>query len=436
MDTTAAQALIRFGLGRRGAEPLPADPRLWLRSQLDGPDPALSRPAPSTADGLRAIVQTTANMRAARMNGAAPDRTALRRVIAEGIADATDGLLTATLPFRERLVWFWANHFTISRRQGNTAPLCNAYVREAIRPHVTGRFTDMLSAVMHHPAMLMYLDNAQSIGPHSRAGLRLHRGLNENLARECLELHTVTPASGYTQADVTAFAAVLTGWSVNYRADPPGFMFRPFAHEPGEQTVMGKRWPAGYAGGTRMLTWLGTHPATMHNLAVKLARHFVADDPAPAAIAHIESVLNDTGGDLKAASLAMLGLDQAWAPLTKLRTPFDYVAAVLRAVDLPAAHRPNVAGSMGQLGQPFMLAPLPNGWSDRATDWAAPGMLMRRIDWASAIAWRAREQDPEMLAQATLGKLLPADAMRQIARAGSRHEALAMLIAAPQFQRR
>lgn len=430
MDTRAAHALIRFGLGRRGAEALPATPESWLAAQLDGPDPALARPSPSSSEGMTAM-RLDNTMRPADPK----DRRALP-IITASTADAMTALVETDTPFRERLVWFWANHFTISRRQGGIAPISYAYVREAIRPHVTGRFADMLSAVMHHPAMLAYLDNWVSIGPNSPAGRRMKRGLNENLARECLELHTVTPASGYTQADVTAFSAVLTGWTINYKADPPGFIFRPAAHEPGEQTVMGRKWPAGYEGGKQILAWLGAHPATMHNLAVKLVRHFVADIPPPEAVARVEAVLNQTGGDLKAAALAVTALPQAWTPLTKLRTPFDYTVAVIRAFDLPPDNRPNIAGAMASLGQPFMTAPLPNGWADTAQDWAAPAMMMRRIDWASGIAWRARQQDPRAIADAALGPLLPTDSADMIARAGSRHEALAMLIASPQFQRR
>jgi uncharacterized protein (DUF1800 family) len=430
MDTRAAQAMIRFGLGRRGEETLPADPQAWLAAQLAGPDPALRQPAPDTAVGLTALRD---DIKMPVMEG---ERRRAVQVMRAGITAAMDTLLTTDQPFRERLVWFWANHFTISYRQGNVGAISQAYVREAIRPHVTGRFVDMLQAVMHHPAMLMYLDNIGSIGPDSPAGRRMKRGLNENLARESLELHTVTPASGYTQADVTAYSAVLTGWSTDIHANPPGFRFRAAAHEPGAKTVMGRSWPPGQAGGEQLLAWLGTHPATMHNLAVKLVRHFVADSPPPEAVAKVAAALRDTGGNLRSAAMAVLALPQAWTPLTKLRTPMDYVVAVLRAFDLPTDAKLNPAGWMSQLGQPFMGAELPNGWSDTAAGWAAPAMVMRRIDWAAAIAGRARARDPQALALATLGPLLPADSLQRIARAGSRHEAVAMLIASPQFQRR
>ncbi len=267
-----------------------------------------------------------------------------------------------------------------------------AFIEEAIRPHVTGRFEDMLFAVMRHPAMLMYLNNAASVGPDSVAGQRRHRGLNENLARECLELHTVSPAAGYTQADVTSFAKILTGWSIDLRADPPGFRFRPFAHEPGAQTSWDAAFPPGEEGGVAALHFLANHPATHRFLARKLVRHFVADEPPADAVRQIEGVLRDTGGNLGAAAGALITLEAAWQPGAKLRTPQDFVVASLRALDLPDDQRAtvNLQGILAGLGQPFMNAPQPNGWSDHAGDWAAPEAMMRRIDWAYGVSGPGR----------------------------------------------
>ena len=430
MDNRAAQALIRFGLGRRGNEPLPADPAAWLIAQLDAPDPALAAPGHSAAEGLVAI-------RSRRQNkDPASKASPIRDVFRADSAQAFDTLLTTTTPFRERLVNFWANHFTVSVKRPECAALTGAFVREAIRPHVTGRFETMLVAVMHHPAMLLYLDNAQSVGPDSPAGARQRRGLNENLARESLELHTVSPAAGYTQADVTAYANILTGWSIAYDYNPPGFLFRLNAHEPGPKTVMGRSFDHGLAGGNAILTWLADHPSTHRHLATKLVRHFVADDPPPTAVARIEAVLTRTHGDLKAASLELTRLPEAWLPLTKLRSPSDYVVAVLRALDLPEDRRPNLNPAMASLGQPFCGAPLPNGWADTAADWAGPEAILRRVDWAYGVTARAGDPDPEQIAQNSLGPLLrPAtlDAMRH---AGSRRDSLTLLLGSPEFQRR
>lgn len=430
MDMQAAQAMIRFGLGRRGAEPVPGDPRAWLARQLEGPDPALVTPSHSAADGLHAMRE------AVEAKGQAGRRAAIRDMFAADSAAAVDGMLTSTSPFRERLVWFWANHFTVSVKKPLCMALVNAYVREAIRPHVTGRFRDMLLAVMHHPAMLYYLDNSASVGPNSQAGQRRQRGLNENLARECLELHTVTPAAGYTQADVTEFARLLTGWSFSYDPGSPGFQFRRATHEPGERTVMGRRYGEGEQGGVQALEWLAAHPATTRNLATKLVRHFIADVPPPDAVARIDGVLRQSGGDLKAASLALLALDGAWQPLTKLRPPMEFTVAVLRALDLPAGRRPDAIRAAAALGQPLHTAPLPNGWADTAADWAGPEAMMRRVDWAYDVAARAGGTDPVVLADNSLGPLLPAATREQIARAGSQREAVTLLLAGPEFQRR
>ena len=343
--------------------------------------------------------------------------------------------VTTPAPFRERLVWFWSNHFAVSRRQGQCAAVAAAFVEEAIRPHVTGRFADMVLAVMRHPAMLLYLDNAGSFGPDSPVGQKTHRGLNENLARECMELHTVSPPAGYTQADVTSFAKILTGWSVDLKADPPGFRYRPLAHEPGVQTVLQQQFPPDEAGGVAALEFLADHPATHRFLATKLVRHFVADDPPPDAVRAIEAVLRDTRGDLGAASAALVTLDDAWQPLTKLRTPMDFVIASVRALDVPPDQIP-MLGILGGLGQPLWTAPAPNGWPDRAADWAAPEAMLRRIDWASGFAGRIGSRDVVEIADTALGPLLRPETREAISRAGSRRDAMTLLLTSPEFQRR
>jgi uncharacterized protein (DUF1800 family) len=347
-----------------------------------------------------------------------------------------DWAVQTDAPYRERLVWFWTNHFTVSLRQGGTGPLIGPFMREAIRPHVTGRFSDMVLAVMRHPAMLMYLDQEGSVGPNSPAGVRQNRGLNENLARECMELHTVTPAAGYTQTDVTEFARVLTGWTTEFKGDMPGFVFRPGAHEPGTKTVMGQTYAPGEDSGIQALHFLATHPATYTALATDLVRHFVADDPPPAAVARIKAVLTETQGHLGAAAIALVHLPEAWQPLTKLRSPFDYVIAALRAVDLPAEKRGDVMGALNALGQPFWNAPLPNGWPDRAVDWAAPESLLRRADWAYGLAGRAGDVDPAVFGQAALGPLLRSATLEAVHHAGSRRDGLTLVLASAEFMRR
>jgi uncharacterized protein (DUF1800 family) len=423
------QAMVRFGLGARPTEAPPADPAVWLRHQITQPDPTVFDPPPSAAAGLAAL-------RADRETKPPPEQREVRPLFRAETTALLSNALTTPAPFRERLVWFWTNHFTISVRQGGCAAVAGAFVQEAIRPYVTGRFPDMLLAVMRHPAMLIYLNNAQSVGPDSRAGQHGKRGLNENLARECMELHTLSPAAGYTQADVTSFAMLLTGWSIDMRGDPPGFLFRPNAHQPGAQTVMGRSFPDGEAGAAEALAFFAAHPATHRHLATRLVQHFVADDPPPDAVRRIEAVLRDTGGDLGRASLALIDLPEAWKPGGKLRTPQDFVIASLRGLDLPAARQPELIGALAGLGQPAFVAPQPNGWPDRAADWAAPEAMLRRIDWAYGLAGRAQDQDPMLVADASLGPLLRPETARAMQHAGSRRDALTLLFSSPEFQYR
>ena len=427
MDNRAIHALNRFGLGRTPTEALPADPMRWLAAQVSQPDPG---PAGTTvAEAFAALAED----KEAKKDGARPPRA--RQIFLAEAQALQDHALATAAPFRERLVWFWANHFTVSLRRPMIAPLIGSYVREAIRPHVTGRFADMLLAVMRHPAMLLYLDNAGSAGPGSRFGQRQSKGLNENLARECLELHTVSPAAGYTQSDVTEFARILTGWSID-RQNQPGFRFRPMLHDPGEKALLGRRVPEGEQGGIDALAMLASHPATHRHLATKLARHFIADAPPPDAVRKVEGALRDSGGNLGAAALEVARQPSAWQPLSKLRTPQDLILAAVRAAALPPGRRPDVTAIMAGLGQPMFNAPFPIGWPDQAADWAAPEAMMRRLDWVYGFSGRPELPEPDALAALTLGRLLSEATAAEMRRAGSRRDAITLLLASPEFQRR
>ncbi len=439
MTLEPVQASIRFGYGPRAGESPPPDAAAWLRGQLQEPDRLAGVPGTTAVQGLIALREDALD----RKQKLKPDR--VRRIFLAEARAIGDHLVDTPTPFRERLVWFWFNHFTVSLKRPFVAAVLGDYVRTAIRPHVTGRFEDMVLAVMRHPAMLMYLDNAQSFGPDSRVGERRHKGLNENLARECMELHTVTPASGYTQADVTNFAKILTGWSITPpRSLSAGFLtegdnaFRFFAaaHEPGSPEVMGHRFPPGEAGGVAALRFLANHPSTYRSLATRLARHFVADSPPPEAVARLERVLAETHGDLKAVSLALVQEPAAARPLTKLRTPVDFVVATARALNLPAGRRIPPIQAMAGLGQPLFAAPLPNGWPDTAADWSAGEAMMRRVDWSYDVAARAETHDPVVVADAVLGPLLAPPTREAVHRAGSRRDGLTLLFASPEFMRR
>jgi uncharacterized protein (DUF1800 family) len=449
MTDANAQAAIRFGLGNMPGQGADADPRGALKAQLDGPDPGQAAGAfdglPAGIDGVDAIKADNMERRALILAGTPLPGNFVSQAHALYYADVVAQMgwaVTTTASFRERLVWFWTNHFTVSILQGETAPLVGAMVREAIRPHVNGNFTDMVLAVERHPAMLRYLANENSIGPDSVAGIRSGNGLNENLGRECMELHTVGLKAGYSQADVTAMAKILTGWSVADSAtggDATGFKYRPNAHEPGPQIVLGRSFDGGEQAGIDALTFLSTYPTTYNLLAAKLVKHFVADNLPPRAVARIAGVLRDTSGDLGAASAALVDLPEAWRPLTKLKTPLEYVISAVRAAP-PQDDQPPVdyIGTLNQLGQPLWGAPLPNGWPDVAASWDGSDAIMARINWAFTYAGRFQDSgvEPSDIAGIALGGLLRPATAQAIAQSGSRREAVTMLFTAPEFQRR
>ena len=351
-----------------------------------------------------------------------------------------DAALGADLGFVERLVWFWSNHFCVSADKGPVRALAGAYEREAIRAHVLGHFADMLTAVERHPAMLIYLDNARSIGPESIAGRNQHKGLNENLAREILELHTLGVRTGYSQVDVTNFAKIITGWSIiPPRQDPERggeFTFNPRMHEPGVQTVIGRTYPeGGIEQGQAVLADLARHPATARHVAGKLARAFVADVPPPALVDRLTKRFLDSDGNLKELARTLVSAPEAWAaPRSKLKPPGTWFVAALRAIGItPPDIRP-VIQAQNMLGEPLWRPPAPKGFADDSTAWMDG--ISERVDVANQLAGRvAALVDPEAAVETALGPLASIETRQTITRAASRPQALALLLMAPEFQR-
>ncbi len=452
---TAAIALNRFGLGARADEPAPADPQRWLLSQFDHYEPL---PAPwKLASRTPALLDVwLAQQRAARQ--APVDQRAgireayLRKGREEYVAAArarTHSALQTTTPFVERLVHFWSNHFAVSVDKLLVVGLAGGFEADAIRPNVLGRFEDLLLAVVRHPGMLLYLDQAQSIGPGSLAGARAQdrqqprgRGLNENLAREILELHTLGVRSGYTQEDVTEFARALTGWTLpaDDGAATATFRFAPALHEPGSRTVLGRSYAAGGEQQARdILHHLVTSPATAQHIARKLARHFVADDPPAALVERLAETFSRTGGDLPSLYRELVAAPEAWqAASTKFKSPWDWAISAYRGLgrsELPAMQSTQL---MTQLGQPVWRPGSPAGYDDGAAAWAAPDALLRRVEAAQRIATQAGNA---VDARALAPRLLPGDALGEatasaIARAESGSTALALLLVSPEFLRR
>jgi uncharacterized protein (DUF1800 family) len=349
-----------------------------------------------------------------------------------------DAATASDIGFVERLVWFWSNHFCISADK--VIGMAGPYEREAIRPHVLGRFADLLAAVESHPAMLFYLDNVQSMGPNSVAGINREKGLNENLARETLELHTLGVRSGYTQTDVTNFAKVLTGWSwiPPFEPDHGGeFAFIKRLHEPGDQVVLGKHYPdTGVEQGRAVLADLARHPATAQHVAEKLAAHFVADEPPPSLIAKLAKTFHDSGGNLKDVAKTLVTADESWtAQRQKLKPPAEWIAGVVRLSGTQAIIPiGRIMYAQATLGAPLWRPPAPNGWPDTEAAWIDG--IAHRVDIASEFAGRAQGVDPLALLNSGLGPLASRETHDTVARAETRAQALALLVMSPEFLRR
>jgi uncharacterized protein (DUF1800 family) len=468
----AALALHRFCLGpRRGSiAAIASDARGALLAELDRPDIGriIGSNLMTSAQAVRASFEFRAERRARQivakreaderqraMGMTEPDKSTMpneldatppnpeeRNVVrdtfrAEASARFT-AALGAELGFAERLVWFWSNHFCVSADK--VPSFAGSYEREAIRSHVLGRFADMLLAAESHPGMLYYLDNAASIGPNSVAGINRSRGLNENLAREILELHTLGVRTGYTQDDVTSFAKVLTGWSFTGAQVPEHggeFVFVPRLHEPGAQTVLGKSYPQpNIEQGRAVLIDLAHHPATAQHLAYKLARHFVADEPPPGLVERLAQTFRSSDGNLKEMARVLVTSPEAWdTPRGKLKSPTEWIMASLRAAGAEQPRIERLLQAHALLGQPLWRPPAPKGFSDEEGGWI-DGMASR-LDIANTFASRVADVlDPPAMVDEMLGPLASAETRQTIDRAESRTQAFAMLLMSPEFQRR
>jgi len=489
-----AIAANRFGLGARPGEleAIGAHAPDWLIAQLKGAPPVVSNASLRSSEsvlietmevrreqreaggkkalkGARAAAKagTSGDASAGAGGNAAADDPAARAAAIQNllklpqvyrpiyIDEATARLrhaATTDRPFVERLTQFWTNHFAVSIDKIAVLGLAGAFEREAIRPHVLGNFTDLLLAVEQHPAMLLYLDNYLSVGPGSRVARMAARrqserkvGINENLAREILELHTLGVNGGYTQADVTTFAQVLTGWSIGgdfgrlKDGEPGKFTFREALHEPGAKTVLGKRYSEdGESQGKAVLRDVAAKPATANFIATKLARHFIADEPPPAAVEKIAKSFMKSRGDLPTVYRTLVELGDSWAqPFAKFKTPTDYIVSSFRALELPVDTSRRGLASFELLGQRTWSPGSPAGWPDRGADWDGASALMKRIEWADAVGQRVgARQNASDLAPRLLGATLSDDTRKAISRAASGAQALTLLLTAPEFLRR
>lgn len=482
--SAVAIALNRFGHGARPDQPLPTDPHAWLTQQITrfDPRPPVIAAAPTRRQiatelagylgELRPLLQQQRRATSPAMADAAPGagegemnnavaqvqqfvRRQGRDYYTNLVGARTNAALVSDTPFMERLVHFWANHFAISANKLTTVGIGGLLEFEAIRPHMAGRFADMLNAVERHPAMLLYLDQAASIGPNSPIAQRVARfapdrklGLNENLAREILELHTLGVRASYTQADVTEFARAMTGFTIaglnrgpiarlaGTGGAPGDFVFAGAIHEPGERIIMGKRYTqAGEAQAQAVLNDLAVHPATARHIATKLARHFAGDTPPPAMVARLEAAFLTSGGDLPTVYRAIIAAPEAWTPTpAKFKSPWEWGLSAMRALGVQQVPAQQVTGTQMQLGQPVWRPGSPAGFDDISGAWAGPDAVMRRVEVAQRIVQRA---GPGVDARALAPKLFPAalsPATRDVlGGADSPQQALALLLVAPEM---
>jgi uncharacterized protein (DUF1800 family) len=467
MSLEGAIATHRFGLGARAGEIEAASksPKDWLMRQLDGradePQPVDGDgPYKSTGDIVGDFMAYRIAAKSARSTGQdenasdlqmrKQDFDALRKDRSHDHEREMAGrfalAFTTDKPFAERLALFWSNHFSVSVTSAQARPFVGAFEREAIRPNISGKFEDLLVAVTQHPAMLLYLGNFQSIGPNSKAGKINGHGINENLGREIMELHTLGVNGGYAQADVIAMAKILTGWSLDRRGGT-GFKFYEARHEPGDILFRGKTYPdRGEQQGLSALSDLAHDPATARHIAQKFAVHFISDNPPAESVARLEKSFRDTGGDLKALAQTLVDDPAAWQPATvKMRAPVDYINASMRALGWPwteDVHQRDqqmhsVIAASRMMGEFPFMAPSPKGWPDNSDAWSGGNAMLNRIEWAKETGNHLPPGiNPASIADQSLGPLLQPATRTAMKNAATPGEAVALLIASPEFQRR
>ena len=479
----AVLALHRFGMGPRpgSVAAVGTDPRGALIAELERPLTLTTAASlPSSAKAFRAVADANARRAArakqaqqqakkqqvaaapvmsedqtqgqAQSSGAEKDAAEMAaKQAAQAVPDPgrpmylqeaklrTEAALGADIGFAERLVWFWSNHFCISAYKIQS--MSGAYEREAVRANALSHFVDLLLAVEGHPAMLFYLDNLGSMGANSIAGINRSRGLNENIAREIMELHTLGVRTGYTQDDVISFANVLTGWTLLPPGDNPEhggeFTFNPRLHEPGAQKVLGKSYDdETVEQGRAVLRDLAAHPATATHVASKLARYFIADTPPPALVERMTKVFADTEGDLKEVAKAMVMSDEAWTqPASKLKCPSEWVVSMVRAAGGTKANAKRFTDGQALLGEPLWRPPSPKGFPDDEGSWIDG--VGRRLDVANNFAERVSDRaDPQDIIENVLGSQVTSEVKQAVGRAESRQQALALVFMSSEFQRR
>lgn len=453
MTSIATIAATRFGYGFHPDQIAPTDAE-GLIAELDAAEPAdLEIGGPVLTERAAFFQQYVEALNASRQDmSLVPRMRSLRNEIDQQFMRDVSARIGAPIfsrrGFFERLCWFWADHFSVSARGFIRKSLSPRLEPDAIRPHVGGRFGDMLKAAVMHPAMIAYLDQHHSFGPSSVAGLRRGRGLNENLAREIMELHTLGVGGAYQQADIRQLAELLTGVSIGRGWD--GVTFKPQQAEPGAETVLGLVYggdPPKLDDVTAVLDDLAVHPGTAGHIAQKLATHFISDTPGKGLVGHIEAAFKRTDGQLKAVYQAMLEHPDSWAPeARKVRQPFDYLVSALRAAGIarqtigPFLEQTgplSVVEALKQLNQPMMAPAGPDGWPEAAEEWINPQGLAARLRWAEQFARVVEQQlDPRAYLSRALRDRASPETIFAVTNAPEKWVGIALVLASPEFNRR
>ncbi len=432
-------AQTRFGLGVNPSHSVAGDAKRWLKQGLTAPDL-------SHVKGARASGELAKQYRMRRDNG--DDKKAMKAsspgtLMIEAVTESADNAVRATPSINWRILDFFSNHFSVTGQNAVMKFLAPSLEKEAIAPNLFGRFEDMLMAVTRHPAMLAYLDNAQSIGPNSRIGKRRDKGLNENLAREILELHTLGVNSGYQQQDVLELAKAITGFSIarkDSEGDEQGFVFRSAIHEPGDRVVLGKRYrQKGEAQGLAILKDLARDQRCADFVCKKIATHFISDTPSTDAVKALSKVWIHTKGDLKAVFEALIDLEESWhSEPQKFKSPREFYLSAMRAATLPSDNPKRFAKALRELGQLPFSAGSPAGFDDTADAWLSPSSMVARADFSQQFArlWRRDVKNVETLLDQLFGDQLSNHSRQIILRAGSKQQSLALLLMSPEFLRR
>nr|WP_253948989.1 DUF1800 domain-containing protein [Mangrovicoccus sp. HB161399] len=457
-------AAIRFGTGRSPVHPDPASAQAMLDA-LSGPDSGAAAFPVSPMDDVLPWVEPYRALVKARNQGDADPQEVLdmlkeirkseRRHWLEGLASTVSRGVAADDGFRDRLTLFWADHFTAAGRGAFLRNRVDTYVDAAIRPNVAGKFADMLKAAELHPVMLQYLNQNTSVGPGSKlAENRPNRrlGLNENLGRELLELHTVGVDAGYGQEDVRQMAELLAGLNVTNEME---MVFQPGRAEPGAEHVLG------FSSSPRRdqlqdilnaLDYLAVHPDTAAHLSRKLAVHFVSDTPDEDLVASMAARYRESGGDLMQVYDAMLSHPAAWAPeLQKIKRPVDYVTSALRGLgadphalvatarETPRQTYRDLVNPLIFMGQRWGEPDGPNGWPEEGAAWITANALAQRLKWAmraSSMPGVPAMAEPLQLAEAALGPLAGERLRFAAGAAETRGEGIGLVLISPEFQRR